>query len=125
MIQTKRAYDQPEAKDGLRILVDRLWPRGVTKEHLAVDQWVKELSPSDALRRWFGHEPKRWSEFISRYWQELDEKQSVWEAILIKAKRHRITLLYGAKDTQHNNAEALKLYLESKETSRPHSKGAS
>lgn len=114
MIRTKRAYEQSEAADGRRILVDRLWPRGISKEKLAVDEWMKELAPTDELRRWFGHEPERWPEFVSRYSQELDEKQLYWEPIVKEAEHHRITLVYGAKDTQHNNAEALKRYLDAK-----------
>jgi uncharacterized protein YeaO (DUF488 family) len=115
MILTKRAYDPPHAADGLRILVDRLWPRGIKKEDLLLDDWIKDISPSDELRRWFAHEPEKWSQFVKRYFKELDENKECWQAILNTAKHHRLTLVYGAKDTEHNNAAALKQYLESKQ----------
>jgi uncharacterized protein YeaO (DUF488 family) len=115
MIQTKRAYDPPLAADGQRILVDRLWPRGIKKEDLLLDDWSKDISPSDELRRWFAHEPAKWSQFVKRYFKELDENKESWQMLLDKAKHHRLTLIYGAKDTEHNNAVALKQYLESKQ----------
>lgn len=116
MIRIKRAYDPTEPTDGLRILVDRLWPRGISKADLRMDDWLKELAPSDDLRRWFGHKPERWDQFLARYFQELDDKQAHWEPLLKKERTHAITLLYAARDTEHNNAQALKLYLKSKMT---------
>lgn len=115
MILTKRAYDPPCVGDGLRILVDRLWPRGMKKEGLLLDDWIKDISPSDELRRWFAHEPAKWSQFVERYFKELDENKESWQTLLNKAKHHRLTLIYAAKDTEHNNAVALKQYLESKQ----------
>ena len=115
MIMTKRAYDSPLHGDGLRILVDRLWPRGIKKEDLAIDCWIKEISPSDELRRWFAHKPERWTQFVERYFQELEENKACWEQVLKKADGHRVTLLYSARDTEHNNAVALKQYLDSKD----------
>ncbi len=117
MIRTKRAYDSAEPTDGLRILVDRLWPRGISKADLEMDDWLKELAPSDDLRRWFGHKPERWDQFLARYFQELDDKQAHWEPLFKKERTHAITFLYAARDTEHNNAQALKLYLKSKMTS--------
>ena len=114
MLQTKRVYEAEKPADGLRILIDKLWPRGIKKEDLALDEWVKEVAPSDKLRRWFGHKPEKWSDFLKEYHQELDENESSWLPILKKSRHHRVTLLYGSKDTEHNNAIALKQYLESK-----------
>jgi uncharacterized protein YeaO (DUF488 family) len=114
MILIKRAYDEAEKSDGLRILVDKLWPRGIKKEDLVINEWAKNISPSDGLRRWFGHKSERWLEFCKRYFKELDQKQEYWEPIVKEAKRKRVTLIFGAKDTEHNNAKALKTYLELK-----------
>ncbi|MBX9880194.1 MAG: DUF488 domain-containing protein [Candidatus Obscuribacterales bacterium] len=114
MIRTKRVYDEPEPTDGLRILVDRLWPRGISKEKLVVDDWIKEVSPSTELRQWFAHKPERWRQFLIKYFQELDHNQVYWQPLLKKAQRHHMTLIYAAKDVRHNNAEALKQYLEAK-----------
>lgn len=114
MIQVKRAYEPPDPTDGMRILVDRLWPRGLTKHDLSISDWIKEVGPSNELRRWFGHKPERWRSFLSKYFRELDEKEAEWQPILDKARRYHVTLIYGAKDTEHNNALALKEYLEQK-----------
>ncbi|MBX7234417.1 MAG: DUF488 domain-containing protein [Caldilineales bacterium] len=114
MIRVKRAYDTAEAADGERFLVDRLWPRGVTKEVLRLAGWLREVAPSDELRRWFGHDPDRWAEFQRRYGAELDGKPESWQPLLEAAARGDITLVYGTKDTQHNNAAALKSYLEAR-----------
>ncbi len=114
MIRIKRAYDPPEPGDGQRFLVDRLWPRGVKKEDLHLDGWLKEVAPSDALRRWFGHDPAKWEEFQERYFAELDEKPQAWLPLLEAARQGDITLVYGARDPLHNNAVALKAYLERK-----------
>lgn len=115
MILTKRAYDPPQQDDGLRILVDRLWPRGIKKDDLLIDDWIKDISPSTELRQWFAHEPVKWTEFVKKYFKELDTKKDSWQTLLNRAKRRRVTLLYAAKDTEHNNAVALKQYLESKQ----------
>lgn len=112
MIRVKRAYDLYEADDGPRFLVDRLWPRGVKKENLRLDGWLKEVAPSDALRHWFGHDPVKWDEFRSRYIAELEEAREAWKPLLSDARQGTITLLYGAHDQEHNNAVVLKAFLE-------------
>ena len=112
-LQVKRAYDPPSDRDGVRILVDRLWPRGLTTA-AAVDLWLKDLAPSVALRRWFNHDPSRWTEFTRRYAEELDairQKSPAVAALLGAIRRGRVTLLFGARDEQHNNATALRSYL--------------
>jgi uncharacterized protein YeaO (DUF488 family) len=98
--------------DGFRILVDRLWPRGLRKDRAQVDVWYKDIAPSDALRRWFGHDPARWAEFKRRYFKELHDKEKDIETIMDRRSRKTVTLLYGAKDEQHNNAVALKEFIE-------------
>jgi len=112
MIRIKRAYDPAERSDGQRFLVDRLWPRGIRKDDLKIDAWPKEAAPSNELRHWFGHDPARWQEFQDRYWQELDGDQEAWLPMLDTARDRDVTLVYGAKDEEHNNAVALKAYLE-------------
>jgi uncharacterized protein YeaO (DUF488 family) len=112
MMKVKRVYDQPQKSDGLRILVDRLWPRGLTKEKARIDLWLKEIAPTDALRRWSHHDPKRWPEFRKRYFAELGKNPEQVKNILSQSKGKTVTLLFGAKDTQHNNAVALSEYLE-------------
>jgi uncharacterized protein YeaO (DUF488 family) len=112
MIRVKRAYDPPEPADGLRFLVDRLWPRGIKKESLQVNEWLKEVAPSDDLRRWFGHDPAKWEEFCRRYQAELDVSSVAWRSLLDAAGKQDLTLLYGAHDNDHNNAMALKSFLE-------------
>jgi uncharacterized protein YeaO (DUF488 family) len=112
MLAVKRVYDPPESGDGVRFLVERLWPRGMKKETLQMDDWLKEAAPSDALRRWFGHDPARWDEFCRRYFAELDAKPDVLQPMLEAAEHGNVTLLYSAHDTEHNNAVALKSYLE-------------
>lgn len=114
MIHIKRAYDDPEPDDGRRFLVDRLWPRGLKKEALELDGWVKEVAPSDELRQWFGHDPARWDDFQQRYAAELDEKPEQWQQLLEAAEEEDITLVYGARDEEHNNAVALRNYLQEK-----------
>ena len=109
MIKLKRAYEKPAPTDGKRILVDRLWPRGLRKEDAHIDEWLKDIAPSDSLRKWYGHKEERWDEFRKRYREELNEEQKV--KALQKLRRegqHRtLTLLFGAKDTKHNNAAVL------------------
>lgn len=112
MIRTKRAYDPPAPQDGARFLVDRLWPRGRRKEDARIDAWLRDLAPSDALRRWFGHDPKRWAEFKRRYFAELDRKPHALRPLLEAARKGPVTLVFGARDVDHNNAVALKEYLE-------------
>lgn len=111
MIRIKRVYDPPASGDGARFLVDRLWPRGVKREALSLDGWLKDVAPSDALRRWFGHDPAKWEEFQRQYFAELDDKPETWRPIQEAALRGDVTLLYGARDPQHNNAVALSAYL--------------
>ncbi len=114
MIQVKRVYAPAEAGDGKRFLVERLWPRGMKKEDLRMDGWIKDVAPSDALRRWFGHEPAKWEEFRLRYFTELEGSQDSWKPLLDEARQGTVTLLYSAHDEEHNNAVALKAFLESK-----------
>jgi uncharacterized protein YeaO (DUF488 family) len=123
MIKVRRVYDRPAPGDGARFLVERLWARGVKKEALRLDDWLKEAAPSDALRRWFGHDPAKWAEFQRRYVGELDRKPEAWRPIAEAARRGNVTLLYSAQDTAHNNAVALKAYVEKAlEMTRDHSK---
>ena len=112
MIRVKRAYEPPSGDDGERVLVDRLWPRGISKERAGIDLWLKEAGPSTELRRWFGHDPSRWEEFRRRYWAELSEKPDLMRILKEKAGQGVITLVYGARDELHNNAVALKIFLE-------------
>lgn len=112
IIQIKRSYTAPDSDDGIRILVDRIWPRGIKKEDLKPDEWLKEIAPSDDLRRWFGHDVDKWREFQRRYFAELDDKPETWKPVLEAARKGKVTLLFSAKDEEHNNAVALKAYLE-------------
>lgn len=114
MINIKRVYDPSKPDDGMRFLVERLWPRGIKKEALHLDEWLKEVAPSDALRRWFRHDPKKWDEFRHRYFAELESNPESWHSLLKAARKGTVTLLYSARDREHNNAVALKAYLESK-----------
>ena len=113
-LQLKRAYENPGRNDGFRVLVDRVWPRGVKKEDLQLGDWLKEIAPSGELRKWFGHDPEKWNEFKRRYFTELDNRREVVESLLSRLKERRVTLVYGASDEKHNNAVALKEYLEKK-----------
>ena len=110
-IQIKRAYEPPAPGDGKRILLDRLWPRGVRKEVLALDQWAKELAPSTELRQWFGHDPALWIEFRRRYAVELRPHTALLESLRALARQGTITLVYGAHDEAHNNAVAMREFL--------------
>ena len=107
-VRLKRAYEPQAPSDGTRILVDRLWPRGVSKAAAAIDQWVKELAPSTALRKWFGHDPARWREFRRRYAAELRERPDELRALRDQAKRGPVTLVYSAHDEAHNDAVVLR-----------------
>ncbi len=115
MIKIKRVYSSPSEEDGERILVDRLWPRGIKKEDIHMKAWLKDVAPSTDLRKWFHHDPSKWEEFKKKYYEQLDHNPSAWEPILDAARKHTITLLYAAKDTEHNEAQALAEYLSSKE----------
>lgn len=110
-IRVKRVYDPAVRGDGRRILVDRLWPRGLSKATFRADAWLKEIAPSDALRRWFGHEPARWPEFVRRYHAELDARPQIWRPLLDVTRQGPVTLLFSARDPAHNNAVALRAYL--------------
>jgi len=106
-IKIKRVYENPDKEDGKRILVDRLWPRGLTKEKAGVDLWLKDIAPSTELRQWFGHDPGKWEEFKKRYLRELKENSEPVQALKQELKMGKVTLLYGAKDEEHNEARAI------------------
>lgn len=113
VIKLKRAYEVPESGDGFRVLVDRLWPRGVSKSLARIDLWLKEIAPSTELRKWFGHDPSKWATFRDRYFHELDNNPKAVEQLREPVRHGMVTLVYGAKDQEHNDAVALKEYLES------------
>jgi uncharacterized protein YeaO (DUF488 family) len=108
----KRAYERPPRDDGSRIVVERLWPRGLTKERAAVDLWLKEVAPSPELRQWFGHDPAKWEQLQQRYGKELEEKDDAVQLLKQKGKQGTVTLVYAARDEEHNGALALKRFLE-------------
>jgi uncharacterized protein YeaO (DUF488 family) len=110
-IQVKRVYDVPDASDGFRVLVDRLWPRGVAKQRAALDLWMKDVAPSTELRRWFGHDPKRWKEFQTRYRAELKQHDAELAELRSRARKGTVTLLFAARDVEHNEAVVLKKVL--------------
>lgn len=110
-VRLKRIYEPPDPSDGYRVLVDRVWPRGVSKDKAAVDEWAKELAPSTELRKWFGHDPERFREFRTRYRRELGRSAEALAALRKRSKRQRVTLVYSAKDEQHNQAVVLREYL--------------
>ena len=114
MITLKRVYDPVTSTDGVRFLVERLWPRGVKKTALRIDAWLKDVAPSSELRRWFSHDPKKWSEFRRRYHDELTANADALDPIVKAARRGRVTLVYSSHDTEHNNAVALKEYLDAR-----------
>jgi len=114
MIKIKRIYDPPAEDDGFRILVDRLWPRGLTKEKAKVDLWLKEIAPSDQLRKWYAHDPKKWAEFKKKYSKELGQKIDLIDQIIKKTKEGDLTLLFSSKEEKLNNAVALREYIETK-----------
>jgi uncharacterized protein YeaO (DUF488 family) len=113
-IKVKRVYEPSSPQDGQRFLVDRLWPRGVKRDGLSLDDWLKDIAPSDTLRRWFAHDASRWDSFQRRYGAELDRRPDRWQLLLKMARRGTVTLLYSARDPNHNNAVALKSYLDTK-----------
>lgn len=112
MIKLKRAYDAADDADGRRFLVDRLWPRGVRKDTLQLEAWLKDVSPSPELRRWYGHDVERWPEFRQRYTAELEANASAWQTLLDAARAGTVTLVYGTKDTEHNSAAVLRDVLD-------------
>lgn len=113
MFKIKRIYAAADPKDGCRVLVDRIWPRGVSKQKARIDQWMKDIAPSDRLRKWFGHDPKRWIEFEKRYREELKTKSQLIYALRELEKKHgTVTLVYSARDEQHNQAVALRMLLQ-------------
>ena len=112
MINLKRAYEKPDTQDGFRVLVERLWPRGLKKEAAALDLWLKDIAPSAELRRWFGHDPARWEEFCRRYWIELAERPTAVKVLQEQLREGQVTLVYGSRDQEHNAALALKEFLE-------------
>lgn len=111
MIEVKRVYEKPTSSDGLRILIDRVWPRGLKKDKSALDGWLRDLAPSDGLRKWFGHDPQKWQEFRRRYYAELRANAVTWAPILEVARKSKVVLLYGARDLEHNTAAVLKKFL--------------
>jgi uncharacterized protein YeaO (DUF488 family) len=114
MLKLKRAYDPVAHTDGTRLLVERLWPRGVSKTRLRVDGWLKDVGPSTELRKWFRHDPEKWSRFRTRYFRELDSRPEAWRQIVSAARRGTVTLVYSSHDEHHNNAVALQDYVRAK-----------
>jgi uncharacterized protein YeaO (DUF488 family) len=112
LIKLKRIYEPATPGDGVRILVERLWPRGVQKTSARLDQWAKEAAPSATLRQWFHHDSARWDEFKDRYFRELDENEERWKPLLTASSEGQVTLVYSSHDLEHNNAVALKEYLD-------------
>lgn len=112
MISVKRVYTPASGEDGLRFLVDRLWPRGMKKEELKIESWIKEVAPSDDLRHWYGHDPDKWCEFNKRYFDELDANPTAWHPLVDAARKGNITLLFSSKELELNNAVSLRAYLE-------------
>lgn len=113
-IWIRRAYEPPTRNDGQRILVDRVWPRGVSKESAHLDEWMRDVAPSDDLRHWFGHDPDRYSEFRRRYRAELKDHRAEVDELVARARDHRVTLVYGAHDTEHNQAVVLREVLDAR-----------
>ena len=114
MFEIKRVYEKPAKNDGTRVLVDRLWPRGLKKEEAGIDYWMKEIAPSDTLRKWFAHKEERWQEFKSRYMKQLKDKNELLEQLIDLGKNKRVTLLYAAKGEERNNAQVLLEVLKNK-----------
>lgn len=112
IINLKRVYEPPEEKDGYRVLVDRLWPRGLNKAEARIDLWLKDAAPSTALRKWFNHEPEKWDEFKKQYLAEMDNNRQLLQSFLEDNKKQKTTLLYASRDSEHNQAVLLKQYLE-------------
>jgi uncharacterized protein YeaO (DUF488 family) len=112
VIQLKRVYEEPSPTDGERVLVERLWPRGLSKAQAAVDLWLKDAAPSTELRQWFGHDPAKWKQFEQRYWKELRSRREAVRLLQNKANKGTVTLVYAARDEEHNGAVALREFLE-------------
>ncbi len=112
----RRAYEPPTRNDGYRVLVDRIWPRGVSKEEIQIDEWCRNIAPSNALRHWFDHEPSRWAHFCEQYRAELDENAEVLATIVERTRSRRVTLVYAARDKEHNHAVALRDVIEARRT---------
>ncbi|CAD2078963.1 DUF488 domain-containing protein [Phocicoccus pinnipedialis] len=112
MLKVKRLYEDKSSQDGMQILVDRVWPRGVKKEVLSYDEWYKELAPSKELRKWFDHDPKKWDEFKKKYFKELQRHDNLLKLIKEKSDGHNVTLIYGAKNEEYNQAVAIKEFIE-------------
>jgi uncharacterized protein YeaO (DUF488 family) len=110
-ISLQRAYEKPARHDGYRVLVDRVWPRGVSKEALEIDEWIKQIAPSTELRKWYGHDPEKWDDFRRRYFRELDAQPEAVTSLLEKARQGELTLVFSAREPHFNNAAALKEYL--------------
>ena len=118
MVTLKRAYDPVAPTDGKRLLVERLWPRGLAKDTLKLDGWIREVAPTTELRKWFGHDPAKWRQFRTRYFRELDSQPESWQPIVSLARRGTVTLVYSSHDEEHNNAVALREYLQLKTRQR-------
>ena len=118
MVTLKRVYDPVVATDGKRLLVERLWPRGLSKDSLKLDGWIREVAPTTELRQWFGHDPTKWRQFRMRYFRELDSQPESWQPIVSLARRGTVTLVYSSHDEEHNNAVALRDYLQLKTRQR-------
>ena len=114
VILLKRAYEKPSPMDGKRILVERLWPRGLKKEEAKIDEWLKDIAPSTALRKWYSHDPAKWTEFKKRYWKELETKKDVILRLAKESHESKVTFVFGSKEEKLNNANALKEYIETK-----------
>ena len=120
MIKVKRVYDPADIHDGKRFLVERLWPRGMKKESLQMDEWLKDAAPSTTLRQWFRHDPAKWNDFKQRYAVELEKSSDTWKSLLDAAHHGTVTLLYSSHDQEHNNALALKIFLEERMKGHEH-----
>jgi len=122
-VATKRAYDSPSAKDGYRVLVDGLWPRGVTKEKLGLAEWMREIAPSAQLRKWYSHEPERWEEFRNRYRQELAEpgRHALVQQLIARSRREKVTLVFAARDAERSNAAVIAEAIREQLSSTRHS----
>ncbi len=118
MVKTKRVYDPPSPEDGKRILIDRLWPRGIKKEDARIDEWLRDIAPSTELRKWFSHDPAKWQEFRRRYKRELETKEDLLRSLKADARKGTVTLLFAAKDTVHVNAQVLKEMIETEAGSK-------
>lgn len=118
ILKTKRIYDPPSRGDGRRVYVDRLWPRGLKKEEARFDEWMRDISPSDELRKWFSHDPGKWQEFGKRYRAELEKHRDLVERLRKYSEKGTVTLLFSAKDVEHNNAVVIKEFAEGKRVAR-------